>query len=321
MTDTSHTGRGLSRRNTLTLGAALLAAPALLTGLRPGPAAAAGGLQGNAVAPFHRFTLGAFEVTALLAGARTTDKPQEIFGLNASADDFAALSAANFIPADRTRNSFTPTLVNTGSELVLFDTGLGAEGTLAAMTAAGLTPDQVDTVVITHMHGDHIGGLMQADGTTPTFANARYVTGAVENNHWAGAANEGYDKNLRPLAEKTTYLDDGGSVTGGITAMAAFGHSPGHMAYMLESGGQRLVLTADTANHYVWSLQQPDWEVRYDADKAAAAAVRRQVFGMLAADKVPFIGYHMPFPALGFVEAKDQGFRFVPASYQFLMEG
>jgi glyoxylase-like metal-dependent hydrolase (beta-lactamase superfamily II) len=77
-----------------------------------------------------------------------------------------------------------------------------------------------------------------------------------------------------------------------------------------------LVLTADTANHYVLSLQRPDWEVRFDADKAAAAKTRRSVFGMLAADKVPFLGYHMPFPAVGFVEPKDDGFRFVPASFQ-----
>ena len=88
-------------------------------------------------------------------------------------EDFAALSAANFLPADRTQNFFTPTLVNTGAELVLFDTGLAAEGTLAALTAAGITSDQIDTVVLTHMHGDHIGGLMGADGTTPNSCAAR----------------------------------------------------------------------------------------------------------------------------------------------------
>jgi glyoxylase-like metal-dependent hydrolase (beta-lactamase superfamily II) len=78
-----------------------------------------------------------------------------------------------------TQNFFTPTVVNTGAEIVLFDTGLSAEGTLAALTAAGMTADMVDVVVITHMHGDHIGGLMGADGTTPTYPNARYVTGAL----------------------------------------------------------------------------------------------------------------------------------------------
>jgi glyoxylase-like metal-dependent hydrolase (beta-lactamase superfamily II) len=306
----------LSRRQALFAGATMPLAAAF-----PLPVFAKAEMQGAGFAPFHRFKLGAFEVTTLLAGTRAGDKPQETFGTNSSPEDFAALSAANFIPADKTQNFFTPTVVNTGAELVLFDTGLAAEGTLAAMTAAGFTPDQVDVVVLTHMHGDHIGGLMGADGTTPTFANARYVTGSTEHNYWAGAANEGFDKNVKPLNDKITFVDNNGSVTTGITGMDAFGHSPGHMIYQIESDGQRLMITADTANHYVWSLQKPDWEVRFDADKAAAAAVRKQVFGQIAADKIPFIGYHMPFPGVGYVEAMGDGFRYVPASYQLMLNG
>lgn len=306
----------LSRRQALFAGATMPLAAAL-----PLPVFAKAEMQGSGFAPWNRFKLGSFEVTTLLAGTRAGDKPQETFGTNASPEDFAALSATNLIPADKTQNFFTPTVVNTGAELVLFDTGLAAEGTLAALTAAGYTPDQIDVVVLTHMHGDHIGGLMGADGTTPTFTNARYVTGAVEHNHWSGAANEGFDKNVKPLNDKITFLDDGGSVASGITGMAAFGHSPGHMIYSVESEGQRVMITADTANHYVWSLQKPDWEVRFDADKAAAAAVRKQVFGMIAADRIPFIGYHMPFPGLGYVEQMSDGFRYVPASYQLLLNG
>jgi glyoxylase-like metal-dependent hydrolase (beta-lactamase superfamily II) len=278
-------------------------------------------MQGSGFAPWNRFKLGGFEVTTLLAGTRASDAPQEIFGTNASPEDFAALSAANFIPADRTRNFFTPTLVNTGADLILFDTGLAAEPMTAALAAAGVTPDQITVVVITHMHGDHIGGMMGADGTTPTYANARYVTGAVEHNAATEAGDEGFLKNVAPLNDRFTFLDDGASPASGITAMAAFGHSPGHMAYQIESDGQRLMVTADTANHYVWSLQRPDWEVRFDRDKAAAAATRRAVFGMIAADRIPFIGYHMPFPGVGYVEAMGEGFRYVPASYQLMLNG
>lgn len=306
----------LNRRQALIATAALPLVAAL-----PRPALARAEMQGEALPLFHRARLGAFEVTTLLAGSRVSENPQETFGINASPEDFAAASAANFIPADKTRNFFTPTLVNTGAQVVLFDTGLAAEGTGAALAAAGVTPEQVDVVVLTHMHGDHIGGLMAADGTTPFYPNARYVTGAVEHNHWSGAANEGFDKNVKPLNDRFTFLDDGGSVAGGITALAAFGHSPGHMAYMVESEGQRLAITADTANHYVWSLQFPDWEVRFDADKAAAAATRKALFGMIAADRIPFIGYHMPFPGMGYVEPKDAGFRYVPASYQLMLQG
>ncbi|MBY0349605.1 MBL fold metallo-hydrolase [Tabrizicola sp.] len=306
----------ISRRQALFAAAALPFASALAR-----PVGAQETMQGSGFAPWNRFKLGAFEVTTLLAGTRAGDKPQETFGTNATPDDFAALSAANFIPADRTQTFFTPTVVNTGAEIVLFDTGLAAEGTLAALTAAGMTPDMVDVVVLTHMHGDHIGGLMGADGVTPTFANARYVTGATEHNYWAGAANEGFDKNVKPLNDRITFLDTNGSVASGITGMDAFGHTPGHMIYQIESDGQRLAITADTANHYVWSLQKPDWEVRFDADKPAAAATRKSVFGMIAADRIPFIGYHMPFPGIGFVEAKDDGFRYVPASYQLMLNG
>jgi glyoxylase-like metal-dependent hydrolase (beta-lactamase superfamily II) len=306
----------LSRRQALMAAATLPLLPAMAS-----PALAKADLQGKSMPLYNRFLLGGFEVTTLLAGTRTTDKPQETFGLNASPEDFAATAAANFLPADKTQNFFTPVLLNTGSELVLFDTGLSAEGTSAALAAAGISPDQVDVVVLTHMHGDHIGGLMQADGTTPTFANARYVAGAIEHNHWAGQANEGFDKNVKPLNDKITMLDDGGSPVAGVTAMLAAGHTPGHMIYMIESNGQRLALTADTANHYVFSLQHPDWEVRFDADKAAGAATRKSVFGMIAADRIPFVGYHMPFPGVGHVETMGEGFRFVPFSYQHLLEG
>jgi glyoxylase-like metal-dependent hydrolase (beta-lactamase superfamily II) len=275
-------------------------------------------MKGADMAAHNRFVLGDFEVTTLMAGTRTVeDDPQGTFGMNVDADTFKSVSAANFIPADKVQFFFTPTVVNTGSELVLFDAGLNAAGITAALASAGYTPDMVDKVVITHMHGDHIGGLMN-DGA-PTFPNASYVTGQVEFDTTSGSGNERFDANVAPLAEKMTFIGDGGSAASGITGMAAFGHTPGHMIYMIESGGKQLVVTADTANHYVWSLAYPDWEVRFDRDKAAAAATRRNVFGMLASDKIPFIGYHMPFPGMGFVETRDDGFRYVPATYQMML--
>jgi glyoxylase-like metal-dependent hydrolase (beta-lactamase superfamily II) len=306
---------GLTRRQTLFAAATAPFAPALLAT----PAAAKAEKLGAASPLFSRYALGDFEVTTLLAGTATVEKPQEIFGLNADPADFAAASAAAFIPTDKAQFFFTPTVVNTGAELVLFDTGMSPDGITAALAAAGITPDQVDVVVLTHMHPDHIGGLQGASG--PVFANARYVTGAVEHNHWTMAPNDAFTANVVPLNDKMTFLDEGGTVAPGITALMAAGHTPGHMMFMLESAGQRLAITADTANHYIWSLAKPDWEVKFDADKAAAAATRKAVFGMIAADKIPFIGYHMPFPGMGYVEAAGDGFRYVPASYQLLMEG
>ena len=164
------------------------------------------------------------------------------------------------------------------------------------------------------------------EGDQPAFPNARYVAGQVEYDFWKDPAractpaengHKGVLKNMTPLAEKTTFIKGGDSVASGITAVEAFGHSPGHMVFQLESEGKGLVITADTANHFVLSLQKPDWEVKFDMDKTKAAAARRMVFDMVATDRLPFIGYHMPFPAIGFVERIDQGYRFIPETYQF----
>ncbi len=302
-------------RRALLAGAAALPAATLLG--RATPVRAAAPMMGAATARFNRVKLGGFEVTTLLAGTRTVPEPHNIFGLNASDDEFAAASSAAMIPTDKAQFFFTPTLVNTGAEVILFDTGLNPEGITAAVTAAGYTPDQIDKVVITHMHGDHIGGLM---GDSATFANAAYVTGQAEFDHWAAAGNDGFDSKVRPLADKMTFVGDGGAAASGVTAMAAFGHTPGHMAYMLESDGQQMVLGADFANHYVWSLAHPEWEVKFDMDKSAAAATRTRLLDMMATEKLPFVGYHMPFPALGYVDRRDGGYRYVPASYQLMMD-
>lgn len=305
----------ITRRTAMmtTIGAPLAIGLTSAAGAQTPPA-----MQGPASSNVYRFRLGSFEVTTLQAGTRVMDKPHETFGTNASGDDFAVLSKMNFIPTDRSLNGFTPTLVNTGSDLVLFDTGLAPEGILSVLQEAGISPEQITIVVLTHMHGDHIGGVAGDGG--PTFPNARYVAGKVEHAHWAQAGNEGFDQKIRPLSDKTTLLDDGEEVVTGIKAVEAFGHTPGHMAYLLESDGQKLMITADTANHYVWSLQKPDWEVRFDADKAQAAASRRKIFGMLAAEHIPFIGYHMPFPSIGYVESTGEGFRFSPVTYQFRLD-
>lgn len=298
--------------------AALTGAAALpLAGLAAQQATAKAPMMGANSAPFTRITVGGFDVTTLLAGARAVPDPQNIFGMNVSPEDFNAVSAANNLPIDQAQFFFTPTVINTGSELILFDTGLSGEGTTAALAAAGYSPDQIDIVVITHMHGDHIGGLMT--GGAPTFTNARYVTGSTEFDAWGKTGNEGFEGKVRPLAEQMTFLQDGGSVASGITAVEAFGHTPGHMAYMIESDGKQLVLGADFANHYVWSLGYPDWEVKFDMDKTAAAATRRKMLDMMAADKLPFVGYHMPWPAIGYVETRDDGFRYVPHSYQLML--
>jgi glyoxylase-like metal-dependent hydrolase (beta-lactamase superfamily II) len=282
---------------------------------------------------FSRFKMGSFEITTLRDGLRPGDGPHPTFGANQPAEEVAKLLEANFLPADKFVNGFAPTLINTGADLILFDTGIGEGGregglgqTRAQLEASGYKPEDVTIVVITHFHGDHIGGL--TEGGQPAFPNARYVTGQAEYDFWTapermsgpteGAAKT-VEAKIKPLADKMTFIGDGGTVVSGITGMDAAGHTPGHMIYMVESGGKQLVLTADTANHYVASLQRPDWHVAFDADKDKAAATRQKVLGMIATDRLPFIGYHMPYPSLGYLEKIDGGYRWVAASYQMML--
>jgi glyoxylase-like metal-dependent hydrolase (beta-lactamase superfamily II) len=302
----------------------------LAAGSWSGPARAAAPQLGPAAPTHYRFKLGDFEVTTISDGAVQVDGPHPIFGENVSAAEVQELMAQNFLPPAKMAIGFAPVVVNTRAQLVLFDTGNGAArrpdaGRLASLlAAAGFQPDQIDVVVITHFHPDHIGGLME-DGR-PLLPNARYVTNRVEYDFWSpedrlSGPTEGVARlvqaNVVPLAERTTFIGEGDAVVSGIEAIAAFGHTPGHTVFHIESAGQRLVLSADTANHFVASLQRPDWHVSFDMDKEQAVATRKRIFDMIAADRIPFTGYHMPFPAVGYVEKQDRGYRYVPASYQF----
>lgn len=260
----------------------------------------------------NSFDLGAFKVTTMLAETRMVRDPHNIFGINVDDAAFDAVAAANDLDPAEIAFYFTPVLVDTGSELVLFDTGTSVEAITGALAAAGHTPDDIDRVVITHMHGDHIGGI--ASGAAPTFANAAFTTGADEMDHWDFSGDEGFETLIRPMQDRFDLISDGDAVASGITAMAAYGHTPGHMAYHLESDGQRLVLGADFANHFAFSLANPEWEMLFDADKAQAVATRKALLDMMATDQVPMVSYHMPFPAHGHIERTDSGYAFTAST-------
>lgn len=284
----------------------------------------------------YRFRLGKFEVTAIMDSKIVRDGLSPGHGGQARAADVQTLAHANRIDPDRYEHPFIPTMVHTGKELVLFDTGTGAlrseherlrgglpDGRLAErMRQAGYQPQDVDIVVITHGHPDHIGGLME--GGKPVFPNARYIFGAAEFDFWKrGDVREArkFNRSLfmqlaAPLADRASFLNPGDEVVSGIVAVDAAGHSPGMMAYLIESEGTRLLNWADTCSHYVVSVQRPDIYLDVDDDKEMAAATRKRMLDMAVTDELFVIGYHMPFPGIGFVERAHDGYRWIPHSYQ-----
>lgn len=243
----------------------------------------------------------------------------------------------NNIDTGRFEHPYIPTLINTGRELVLFDTGNGAlsreyeplakrlpPGQLVAQLAkAGYRPEDVDVIVSTHGHPDHIGGLME--GGRLVFPKARYVFGAAEFDFWKRGENvrearkfnrELFVKICVPLADRSTFVKPGDEVAPGIHAVGAAGHSPGLMAFHVESEGKRFMITADTCTQYVMAVQRPDWYFDMDDDKDRAVATRRRILDMLATDRLFFVGFHFPFPGIGWIERSQGGYRWVPVSYQ-----
>ena len=280
--------------------------------------------------PVHRFQLGQFEVTTILDGAQRRDGISPPFGIDQDECVVSALARDNKLPVHAFENTFTPTLVNTGKELVLFDTGNGASRRSSGagflrnrLSLAGYKPEDVDIVAFTHMHPDHINGVWEGD--QPAYPNARYVMGQREFDVWSkgDAIPERRADNralflrlISPLAEEMTFLAPGNDIAGGIRAVEAFGHSLGHMAYMIESDGKALLIRGDVTNHYALSLQRPDWHAAMDDDRVLAVTTRKRILDMVATDNLLAIGHHMPFPAVGYVERMGGAYRWLPLTYQ-----
>lgn len=332
---------GISRRTALALGAGgafgTVAGASAAGAQAPMNAGTTMTADTHPLAPgWRRFDVGQARIVTILDGIRVGEGPHPTFGENQSAEAVAELMAANALPGGTFANFFQPVLVELNDQLVLVDTGFGEGGRengmgllTRRMSAAGLSPDDVDLVVLTHLHGDHIGGLTESG--TPAFANARYAVGRAEMEFWtseatrtgpsAGNAQMVAEK-VVPLQDRMTLLEDGDEVVSGMTARAAFGHTPGMMVFEVDGGdGRRVMLCADTFSQFVISFQRPDWHVRFDMDKEAAAATRRRLAERLADEDMAMMGYHLPFPSLGYVQREGDAFRFVPESYRMLLDG
>ncbi|OZA81185.1 MAG: MBL fold metallo-hydrolase, partial [Caulobacter sp. 39-67-4] len=229
---------------------------------------------------------------------------------------------------------FSPMVVNTGSKLVAIDTGNGL-GAFAAtkgavgqargnMTAAGIDPAKIDIVLISHFHGDHVGGLKNADGS-PAFPNAEIKVPAAELAFWSDEANaakaNGFNKAQFPNVKKmmaglkVTPYDPDKEVAPGITSVATPGHTPGHTSFVIASGGKKVLVQIDVTNIPAMFLTHPDWHAAFDNDGDLAAATRHRIYDMAAAEKMTVVGYHFPYPCVGHVEKDGKGYRLVPVAW------
>jgi glyoxylase-like metal-dependent hydrolase (beta-lactamase superfamily II) len=284
---------------------------------------------------FHRTKVGDIEVTALFDGARRgklTASPTR----SATLEQFQDALAASNLSRDEVASVFHPLAIRSGGKLILIDTGNGPRSLQAGtgqmpanFTAAGFDPNKVDMVIISHFHGDHIGGLVTLDGA-PAFPNAEIKVPLDEWNYWLDDVNmnkaaEGSNLrnahgNVRRVfgaipGKNLTKFESGQEVAPGVTSLATPGHTPGHTSFVIASGSGKLLVQADvTSGIALVFVRNPDWFGGGDMDGPMAVTTRRKLYDMLAAEKMRMTGYHLPFPALGQIEKSGSGYSFTPAA-------
>jgi glyoxylase-like metal-dependent hydrolase (beta-lactamase superfamily II) len=262
--------------------------------------------------PYFSYPVGRIEVH-MLVETQSPGNPSILIN-----PDRAALD--RYIPGGTYTSEVNTFLIKTPDRIIVVDTGFGG-AIFSSMKTLGVDPAQVDAVLITHMHGDHINGL-QKNGRA-LFPKARVYLAQEEKDFWikpgAPTAGNSAAAALAPYKDRVETFRPGelGSAIAdlipGIKPVAAFGHTPGHTAFMVESGGRKLLIWGDLMHAQLIQFPIPEQSVSYDTDPVAAAAVRRQILEYAAQNKIPIAGMHLVYPAIGTVTAEGNGYRFIPA--------
>jgi len=301
--------------------------------LFPGSPALAKAPKTNTQVPgYYRITVGQFEITALHDGGielntsllRTVTPP-----------DLDRLLARKFVGNPVMQGTVNAYLVNTGDHLILIDTGAGTQfgptlgGLLPNLRAAGYKPDQVDIVLLTHLHVDHIGGLINED-EEPTFPDATIYVSQAENDYWLSEQiaatmpeeRQRFFELARKNAEPYQAEDEWHTFTGetvlvpGVRAIKADGHTPGHTAFVIESEGQKLVIWGDVVHAHAVQFARPEVSIEFDVDQQRAVATRKALFHELAASGTLVAGMHLPFPGIGRIRPDGQdSYAWVPIEF------
>ena len=291
-------------------------------------AAAAAPFAATPAPGFYRMMLGDFEITALSDGTLQLSHETLLTHVTRAQLQRALQRAFARDPVTTSVNGF---LINTGAKLVLVDTGTGTGGgttlgkLLSNLRASGYQPEQVDEIYITHMHGDHIGGLLAGDKAA--FPNAIVRADKREAGYWLSeqsmnaATPDRRESFQRAMAVFKPYIaaghfktfDGDAELVPGIRAVATYGHTPGHANYVIESRGEQLVLWGDLMHSAAVQFADPAVTIKFDSDPVAAAAQRRKAFAD-AARRGYWVGAaHLPFPGLGHLGTEGKGYRWVQA--------
>jgi glyoxylase-like metal-dependent hydrolase (beta-lactamase superfamily II) len=326
----------LTRRRLLTGTVASTAAAGL--SLAPGRQARAAAPPAGTQAPsWYRYKVGSFEVTVVADGVNRFKFPDDIVSNVKREEVNAALVAAHGEP-DVFVTPYNPIVVNTGQKLVVIDTGLGEAALNASkgrvgqfltnLAATGIDPNAVDTVIISHYHGDHVNGLLKADNSL-AFPNAEILVPAAEHKFWMddgemsrapkGRIEELFRNNRRiftgEVMKRLRTYDAGKEVAPGITAVATHGHTMGHNSHVLASGSSQVYVQADVTHVPFLFARNPGWHAFYDQDPVMAETTRRKVYDMLVAEKMLVQGFHYPLPSLAYVEKSGSGYREAPVAW------
>ena len=323
-----------TRRSVLTGG---IAGAALLQLGDGTPARAAAPIAGKQAPSVYRYRIGTMEMTVVSDGARTFPL-SDTFVINVKKEDVNAALESAYMPRDKMTIHFAPVVINTGNKLVVIDTGNGpgefinSKGAVGLfihnLAAAGIDAKMIDMVIISHFHGDHVNGLLTADGQ-PAFPNAEVLVPAAEWKFWsddgemsrapAGRMADLFKNNRRVfeagLKNKVTPYEWNTELASGITAVATVGHTPGHTSYVLASGSDKVYLQSDVTNHPDLFARHPGWHAFFDQDPKQAETTRRAVYDMVVAEKLLVQGFHYPFPGLGHVEKDGTGYRVIPVQW------